>query len=615
MNNKVNDEAAHNIDKKERILRAKKKRKRIKRIYRILLAAGLCLLVLDGVGAYKTFTRSGLEKTKDGYVYLEKGRRVRNCWYEADGKKYYFGDDGIAYTGTKDIAGHRYYFRYDGALADGWAVEALDDIYCTDKDGIVLTGKHTIDGIDRYFESDGELVTGWIQLSDGRRMYADENGVILKGKHRIGIHTYIFDDDGIGIGGWHTDENGNAYYCLDSGMLAKDALTVDGKMYLFDENGILLRNGWHKDSHGRGYYLDADGIIKTGWIVYEDGSVGYAAPDGVLYYDGFYEIDDNYYKFTDGRIETGWITLEDGGRGFALADGTICFNTTASDGEKLYYFNEEGHTLSGMITMANGRKALVNEDGSVQTGWITLEDGSQAFAGSDGALYTGQHSMDGYIYEFDNNGVYVKKYEPSSAGKQISLTFDDGPSIYTNSILDVLEQYNVKATFFVIGERAEKYQDEIRREFNTGCEVAQHTQHHTYLTFVSLEEAKKEIDDADNVLLNIIGQKAALFRPPGGKYNADILQLINRPVMKWSIDTRDWQSRDTASVIQKATTGIQDGDIILMHDIYSSTAEAVKTIVPELQAQGFEMVTVSQLANSHGGAEDNVVYKSFKGQR
>jgi peptidoglycan/xylan/chitin deacetylase (PgdA/CDA1 family) len=326
---------------------------------------------------------------------------------------------------------------------------------------------------------------------------------------------------------------------------------------------------------------------------YNDNTIGLADSEGILYESGYYTIEGRKYKLDQFTVQTGWITLEDGTKGFANDEGIICYSQVVSIGGKNY---------------------SLNANGNIQTGWITLENGNTAYAESDGALFTGYHKIGEYIYVFDSSGNFLNKYLPPTTTtlKQVALTFDDGPSGHTNTILDVLEKYGARATFFVVGDRVGNYPDEIRRIHALGCEVAQHTYSHKYLTKLSLSDVTIEVKKADDEIRSLIGIDAPVFRPPGGLYNSSILSVINKPVIMWSIDTRDWETRTAASVIKNTTQGLQDGDIVLMHDLYGSTAEAIKTIVPELQNQGFELVTVSELAASHGGMENNTVYRSFR---
>lgn len=197
----------------------------------------------------------------------------------------------------------------------------------------------------------------------------------------------------------------------------------------------------------------------------------------------------------------------------------------------------------------------------------------------------------------------------------IALTFDDGPSqANTTRILDVLEVNGAKATFFVIGSLLAENADVTRRAKEMGCEIGNHTFGHKSWVDLSEQEICRQIAQADAVIERELGVKAALLRVPGGRCCGHA-SLAARPIILWSVDTEDWRyatekggntAANRRAVIREATEHIRDGDIILMHDIYALTAQCCETIVPNLRAQGFRLVTVSELMRRreiemHGG--------------
>ena len=198
----------------------------------------------------------------------------------------------------------------------------------------------------------------------------------------------------------------------------------------------------------------------------------------------------------------------------------------------------------------------------------------------------------------------------ASAHGQVALTFDDGPSgTYTAKILDVLEVNGAKATFFVVGRNAAEHAQLLRRAVSLGCEIGNHTFDHAKLPDLSGEKIREQLRKTDDVIADATGIRPELVRAPCGRCNCAVRSVIDRPIILWCVDPRDWSygsgkaadtpaSRET--VIRAATENVQDGDIILLHDIYGLTAECCETIVPKLQQQGFELVTVSALMHSHG---------------
>lgn len=180
----------------------------------------------------------------------------------------------------------------------------------------------------------------------------------------------------------------------------------------------------------------------------------------------------------------------------------------------------------------------------------------------------------------------------------VALTFDDGPNtIITNRILDLLEQQGQKATFFVVGERINsgKARDTLKRAVSLGCEIGSHTFNHSRLTNASIAEIEKQISQTDAVIKGAISTSTNLLRPTYGAFNDHVKANVNKSLIMWSVDTEDWRSRDAKTIIEKALKEIRNGDIILMHDLYGSTAEACETLIPKLVEQGYQFVTVSEL--------------------
>ncbi|MDE5965341.1 MAG: polysaccharide deacetylase family protein [Lachnospiraceae bacterium] len=183
----------------------------------------------------------------------------------------------------------------------------------------------------------------------------------------------------------------------------------------------------------------------------------------------------------------------------------------------------------------------------------------------------------------------------------IALTFDDGPSDGpTDRILDVLEQYQAHATFFVMGYRVEKFADQINRAISLGCEIGNHSYNHPKLTAISESKVEKQIKRTKDQIKKAAGVTPCLVRPPYGAYNDTVLSLIKAPAILWSLDTRDWKTRNADKTVEAVLDNVQDGDIILMHDLYEPTAEAVERLVPELIDRGYQLVTVPELAALKG---------------
>ena len=184
----------------------------------------------------------------------------------------------------------------------------------------------------------------------------------------------------------------------------------------------------------------------------------------------------------------------------------------------------------------------------------------------------------------------------------ISLTFDDGPHTeLTPEILDVLKEYNVKATFFIVGENARDNERIIERILSEGHEIGNHTFGHKYLFGKRRVDMEREIDLCDDEIFNHSEYNAILFRPPGGLYDATLTAVCAErgySMVLWSIDTRDWAGTSAYDIEKEIINNVGDGAIVLMHDYVcgeSHTAEALRSVIPKLKELGYRFVTVSEL--------------------
>ena len=181
--------------------------------------------------------------------------------------------------------------------------------------------------------------------------------------------------------------------------------------------------------------------------------------------------------------------------------------------------------------------------------------------------------------------------------KYVALTYDDGPSqISTKKLLDLLERYGAKATFFVTGVNANSNKELVKEIVDRGNEVGNHTLDHVWLTKTDEKEMKRQIYGNENLLKFLTNQKGEmLIRPPYGAINDDIMNTIQSPFIMWSVDSRDWEIKDVIKIQSNVMRNVEDGDIIIMHDGYETTIEASENVLIDLQKQGFEIVTVSEL--------------------
>lgn len=191
--------------------------------------------------------------------------------------------------------------------------------------------------------------------------------------------------------------------------------------------------------------------------------------------------------------------------------------------------------------------------------------------------------------------------------KQVALTFDDGPDVYyTSQILDILKQNKVKATFFIIGTRAQTHPEMIRRIVREGHSIGNHTWNHSNLSKLSPERVKEEVQKTEQVLYNITGFKTAMFRPPYGAASARTTSEISSlgyNIVNWSVDTRDWANTPVPQIMKFVKKEVYPGGIILQHcaggknEDLSNTVNALPQIISLLRSQDYSFVTVQDLLN------------------
>ncbi len=184
--------------------------------------------------------------------------------------------------------------------------------------------------------------------------------------------------------------------------------------------------------------------------------------------------------------------------------------------------------------------------------------------------------------------------------KVIAFTFDDGPSQYSNQVADALKENDSKATFFELGNRMKYNQDIVKSLYDKGMEVASHTYAHKNLNKLSVEEIEEEINSTNIIFNEITGDNIKYVRPPYGNANSTVKATVTTPIINWNVDTEDWLTRDSEKIYNHILENVSDGDIVLMHDIYPETLEAIKMVLPVLRERGFKITSVSGLAEEKG---------------
>ena len=194
----------------------------------------------------------------------------------------------------------------------------------------------------------------------------------------------------------------------------------------------------------------------------------------------------------------------------------------------------------------------------------------------------------------------------------VALTFDDGPHPqYTDQILDILEENGAVATFFEVGQKLSTAPEAVRRAEGLGCEIGSHSYRHANLGKLEPEALEADLAAADAAFEEVLGTAPTLLRPPYGATSKALKESSGYSIVTWSVDPQDWKSRDAEQVVAHVQgIGSLDGQVILLHSIYESSVEAARTLVPWLQEQGYQLVTVSELITLRFGdaLEPNRLY-------
>lgn len=192
-----------------------------------------------------------------------------------------------------------------------------------------------------------------------------------------------------------------------------------------------------------------------------------------------------------------------------------------------------------------------------------------------------------------NVDVPEKVIDPN--GKIIALTFDDGPSNYTNELIEYLNSEGCNATFFILGNKVKTYQDTLIKSLKYGNELGNHSYNHKWLIKLDEESFKEQIVKTQDIIEQFTGYTPKVLRPTYGSINSSIKNNTDLDIVLWNVDTMDWKYKSVDTIVKRATKNLKDGNIILMHDTHKRTVEAVKKIVPIIKENGFICVTASEM--------------------
>lgn len=179
---------------------------------------------------------------------------------------------------------------------------------------------------------------------------------------------------------------------------------------------------------------------------------------------------------------------------------------------------------------------------------------------------------------------------------KIALTFDDGPHpVYTKELLDGLKKRKVLATFFLIGNNIEGNEEIVKRMAKEGHLIGSHTYNHVQLNKLSESKAKEEVLKGCNKIYETTGVYTSFVRPPFGAWKKNLDFCVTMIPVSWNVDSLDWKLQNTEKIVKRVVKDVEEGDIILMHDIFKTSVDAAFEIVDILKEEGYEFVTVDEL--------------------
>jgi peptidoglycan/xylan/chitin deacetylase (PgdA/CDA1 family) len=246
--------------------------------------------------------------------------------------------------------------------------------------------------------------------------------------------------------------------------------------------------------------------------------------------------------------------------------------------------------------------STISKVGNVQPGLPEFQGGNEGSSRSGVPLHLTPLGK-----QFSN----VLFYKGPANAKMAALTFDDGPDVvFTNQILDILKGQGIKATFFIVGERAMQHPEMVQRIVREGHAVGNHTWDHPNLIKLTSQAVQEEVLRTEQLLQQIVGYRTDLFRPPYGTANAEVLKEISGlgfKIIDWSVDTRDWAGTPSAQIMNYVEKELTPGGIILQHcaggrnENLSNTVAVLPQIISYLQKNGYTFATVPELLKVPSG--------------
>lgn len=502
----------------------------------------------------------------------------------SDGRLYFFNKNGIRQT------------------APGWKKLSSSELYLTGAQGDIIAKMSKSGNIWRYYDYDFDTAAWNIQKSVWKTVNGKEYYFSKSGKC-----TRIYDPD--------------SKKCkkLQKGKMAAMKKEIsrlsNGKLYYFNSKGVrTTKKGWQKSSGSLYVQIGKKGYVtckmekKSGyWRFFQ---YSYSSETWQKQKKVWKTVDKQQYYFNgSGKCTHLYDTAS--GKFYDLGKNskTLVKNDIRSIKKKKYYFGPNGVKMNspGLYLTVSNKLIYVTSKGLVEK---EIRGELLAYTAEGNRITSCRVRDSNFMCYYKEDGTIARQIDLNKP--MVALTYDDGPSQFTPAILDLLEQHNSAATFFVVGQRVNSHSDILRRACNIHCEIGNHTYSHKTLTKLSIAEIQSQINMTNDAVRNITGISPIVMRPPGGAHNGTVEGTAGMPLILWSIDTLDWKTRNAAQTQAAVLDHISDGDIVLMHDLYQQTAQASSVIIPELVRRGYQLITISELADCRGGMAAGGVYQYFR---
>lgn len=238
--------------------------------------------------------------------------------------------------------------------------------------------------------------------------------------------------------------------------------------------------------------------------------------------------------------------------------------------------------------------------------WVS-SDPAIAQVSQDGAVYGVSYGEVTITATGQISGYHASCQVSVCDVRQVAITFDDGPSCNTSELLDYLGRKDIKVTFFLIGNLISQYPDTVARQAAEGHELGYHSYNHKNQCRLSSQQITADFETTNSLLRELTGSGFTLWRSPGGNYDRRVLDCVQLPHICWSVDTRDWETKDPDDIYRQIMKHAKDGSIILLHDIYDTSIDGAIQGINALAAAGYEFLTVSELLARNGEPVHNCV--------